>query len=110
MAHMSDEEVDELLEKINFVQHTPTTIVNSDAMRAELIKVREQGYAFDDEELDLGVRCIAAPIRDYTRRIVGAISISGPTMRISNARTESELVPLALKAADELSTRLGYPK
>lgn len=110
MAQMTEEELDDLLAHIKFVQHTPTTITTAEAMRAELSKVREQGYAFDDEELDLGVRCIAAPIKDYTRRIVGAISISGPTMRVSNARIESELVPLVLKASEELSTRLGYPK
>lgn len=110
MAFMTDEELDELVTKMDFVQHTPTTMSGPESMRAELVKVREQGYALDDEEMDLGVRCIAAPIRDYTRRIVGAISISGPTMRVSNARIESELVPLVLKASDELSTRLGYPK
>jgi len=110
MACMTEEELDSLLARTEFIQHTPTTITDADAMRAEIIKVREQGYAFDDEELDLGVRCIAAPIKDYTRRIVGAISISGPTMRISNERIESELVPLVLKASEELSTRLGYPK
>ncbi|RLB70491.1 MAG: IclR family transcriptional regulator [Deltaproteobacteria bacterium] len=110
MAHMTEEELETLLGAVKLVPHTPTTITSAEAINAEMAKVREQGYAFDDEELDLGVRCIAAPIRDYTRRIVGAISISGPTMRISNARTESELVPLVLKASAELSTRLGYPK
>lgn len=110
MAYMTDEELDDLLSGIEFVQHTSTTITDPEKMRAELEKIREQGYAFDDEELDLGVRCIAAPIRDYTRRIVGAISVSGPTMRVSNARAESELVPMVLKASEELSTRLGYPK
>lgn len=110
MAFMTEEELDELITKMDFVQHTPTTISNPDALRTELEKVREQGYAMDDEEMDLGVRCIAAPIRDYTRRIVGAISVSGPTMRVSNERIESELVPLVLQASQELSTRLGYPK
>ena len=110
LAYMTDEELDDLLSHIKFVQHTATTITSADSLRDELAKVRELGYAFDDEELDLGVRCIAAPIRDYTRRIVGAISISGPTMRVSSERIESELIPLVLKSADELSTRLGYPK
>ncbi len=110
MAYMTDEELESSLANMKIVPHTPTTITTPEEIAAEMNKVREQGYAFDDEELDLGVRCIAAPIRDYTRRIVGAISISGPTMRVSNARTESELVPLVLKASAELSTRLGYPK
>ncbi len=109
MAHMTEEELEELLSKSKFEQITPTTIASPEAMREELIKVREQGYALDDEELDLGVRCIAAPIRDYTRRIVGAISVSGPTMRVSNERIEKELVPMVKQSAIELSTRLGYP-
>jgi DNA-binding IclR family transcriptional regulator len=109
MAYMTDEELDELISDMKFKQITPTTIASAEALREALVKVRELGYAMDDEELDLGVRCIAAPIRDYTRRIVGAISVSGPTMRVSNERIESELVPLVLKSATELSTRLGFP-
>lgn len=110
MAFMTDEELEDLLGEIKFIQHTPTTIGNAEGLKAQLAKIRELGYAFDDEELDLGVRCIAAPIRDYTRRIVGAISISGPSMRLSNERVDEELVPLVLKASSDLSTRLGYPK
>ncbi len=109
MAYMTDEELEELISDMKFKQITPTTISSPEALREALVKVRELGYAMDDEELDLGVRCIAAPIRDYTRRIVGAISVSGPTMRVSNERIESELVPLVLKSATELSTRLGFP-
>lgn len=109
LAFMTEEELDELLPRIDYVAHTPTTITSAEAMKTELARIREQGYAFDDEEMDLGVRCIAAPIRDYTRRLVGAISISGPSMRISNERLESELIPLTLEASKELSTRLGFP-
>ncbi len=110
MAYMSEEELEELLAAIKLVQHTPTTITNIDKLNLELEKVREQGYAIDNEELDPGVRCIAAPIRDYTRRIVGAISVSGPNMRIEDNRLKDELIPLVTKAASDLSTRLGYPK
>ena len=109
MAFMTEEELDELLSNLKLTQHTPTTLTTPETLRIELSKVREQGYAIDDEELDEGVRCIAAPIRDYTRRIVGAISISGPSMRISNERIDNELIALVLTAATELSTRLGYP-
>jgi DNA-binding IclR family transcriptional regulator len=109
LAYMSDEELDSLLSRTTFNGHTPSTITNAEDLKKELAKIREQGYAIDDEELDLGVRCIAAPIRDYTRRIVGAISTSGPAMRVSDERIENELVPLVKKSAAELSTRLGYP-
>lgn len=110
MAFMSEDEIDEILPEEDFKVYTSTTIKNRSELRAELKQVAEQGYAVDIEELDLGVHCVAAPIRDYTRRIVGAISISGPTMRLSSERIKSELVPLVLKSAEELSTRLGYHK
>jgi DNA-binding IclR family transcriptional regulator len=110
MAYMSDEDVDLLYPANDLKVYTPTTLATKTALREELLKVFEQGYAIDNEELDNGVRCIACPIRDYTRRIVGAISISGPTMRFSDERIEKELIPLARQAADDLSTRLGYNK
>ncbi len=108
LAFMSEEEIKELLPNRDFKTYTSTTIKNHDELKAELEKVVELGYAIDDEELDIGVRCVAAPIRDYTRRIVGAISISGPSMRLSNDRIEQELVPLVLDSAKELSNRLGF--
>jgi IclR family transcriptional regulator, KDG regulon repressor len=110
LAHMSDEEVDALLPAKELKAYTPSTIVDREKLKQELRKVVDAGYAIDDEEVDLGVRCVAAPIRDYTRRIVGAVSISGPSMRFSDERLEKELIPLAIQAGDELSTRLGYHK
>ena len=108
LAHMSSEELQETFPDKQLTTYTPTSIQNRDALFAELKTIAEQGYAFDNEELDSGVRCIAAPIRDYTRRIVGAISISGPSMRMSDERIKSELVPLAIQASKDLSKRLGF--
>lgn len=110
LAYMSDEEFESVLAEQKIVQHTPTTLTDPAALKAELAQIREQGYALDDEELDPGVRCIAAPIRDYTRRIVGAVSISGPNMRLEDKRIEKELVPMILSAGEDLSTRLGFPR
>ncbi|AJF05780.1 IclR family transcriptional regulator [Geoalkalibacter subterraneus] len=110
LAFMSDEEIDSILPNREFKKFTDNTITDREALRKELRTVEERGYAIDDEELDLGVRCVAAPIRDYTRRIVGAISVSGPSMRINDERIEKEIVPLVLESAEELSTRLGFHK
>ena len=63
-----------------------------------------------EEELDIGVRCVSAPIRDYTRRIIGAVSISGPSMRFPDERMEKELIPLVKKASEEISVKLGFQK
>ncbi|MEA3465799.1 MAG: IclR family transcriptional regulator [Thermodesulfobacteriota bacterium] len=107
LANLSEEELDTLTPK-TFESHTPTTITNIDTLKADLKQVAKQGYAIDNEELDPGVRCIAAPIYDYTRRIVGAISLSGPSMRFTDERMKKELIPLVIDAAATLSTRLGY--
>jgi DNA-binding IclR family transcriptional regulator len=104
---MSEEELDNSLPQ-NFTAYTDTTITSLEELKEELKQVAEQGYAIDNEEMDTGVRCVAAPIRDYTRRIVGAISLSGPSMRFTDERIREELVPLVMDAANTLSTRLGY--
>ncbi|WP_020677186.1 IclR family transcriptional regulator [Geopsychrobacter electrodiphilus] len=109
LAFMSDEEFEATMAEQKLAQHTPTTLVDIKKLKAELELIRTNGYAIDDEELDLGVRCIAAPIRDYTRRIVGAVSISGPSMRLEDKRMKEELIPMILHAGEDLSTRLGFP-
>ncbi len=108
LAFMSDEEIDAVLPAGELKQYSARTVTNRDTLKAELKEIAEQGYALDNEELDLGVRCVAVPIRDYTRRIVGAVSISGPAMRLDDERINKELVPLILQAGEELSTRLGF--
>ncbi|HKK02144.1 MAG TPA: IclR family transcriptional regulator [Desulfuromonadales bacterium] len=110
LAYMSEEEIDNQFPSRELKGYTPSTITDREQLKESLKQIAETGYAFDDEELDLGVRCVAAPIRDYTRRIVGAVSLSGPSMRFSNERIEQELVPLVLRASEELSTRLGFHK
>jgi DNA-binding IclR family transcriptional regulator len=110
LAYMSEEDIDAVLAPRELKAYTPTTFTDRQALKKELRQVAEQGYAIDNEELDPGVRCVAAPIRDYTRRIVGAVSISGPSMRLPDERLEKELIPLVMEASEELSTRLGFHK
>ncbi|MFZ2948341.1 MAG: IclR family transcriptional regulator [Desulfuromonadaceae bacterium] len=66
------------------------------------------GYAVGDEELEAGAKCVAAPIRDYTKNVIGAVSISGPSMRFTAEHINNELLPLVKDAANELSFCLGY--
>jgi IclR family KDG regulon transcriptional repressor len=62
-----------------FQQYTYHTIMNREEFLAELDRVRRQGYAEDNEELDIGLKCVAAPLYDYNHTLLGAISISGRT-------------------------------
>lgn len=110
IAYMTDEELIQYLPTKELKPYTPSTITDRDVLKEQLKTIAEEGYAIDNEELDIGVRCCGAPIRDYTRRIVGAVSISGPSMRFSDERLDTELIPLVKRAAEEISSKLGYHK
>ena len=86
---------------------TVNTIVKLPALQAELARTRQRGYALDDEESTVGLRCVAAPIYAAAGKTVAAMSISVPVSRWSPARQE-ELLALALDGARELSERLGH--
>jgi IclR family acetate operon transcriptional repressor len=86
---------------------TPNTITSFDNLVEELIKVRREGHALDLEEYEEGLRCIAAPVRDQTDRVVSALGIAGPRHRFDDDRVE-RLVPMVIEAADGLSRNLGY--
>jgi IclR family acetate operon transcriptional repressor len=87
----------------------PNTITSKKALRKELKKIHEQGYAIDDEELAAGLRCVAAPIFDHTGVVKFAMSISCPAMRLPMDRVED--IQLKIKeACQQLSARLGYKR
>ena len=67
-----------------------------------------QGYAFDNEEYEEGVRCIGAPVRDYTGNVVAAVSISGPAMRMTDKKVVDDLIQAVKEAGEEVSRRLGF--
>jgi DNA-binding IclR family transcriptional regulator len=110
IAYMSDEELENLVPHKELKRYTNNTITDRETLKKQLKEIVVQGYAIDNEELDIGVRCVSAPIRDYTRRIIGAVSISGPSMRFLDERVDKELIPLVKKAAEEISTKLGFQK
>ena len=87
--------------------HTPKTIVERDALMAEIEQVRRDGIAFDDGELDAEVRCVAVPVRDFLGRVAGAIGISGPMWRLP-LQSLHEKSKLVRQSAAELSLELGY--
>jgi DNA-binding IclR family transcriptional regulator len=88
-------------------RRTANTIVAPEILRADLERARNRGYAIDDVENELGVRCIGAPLFNHLGDLVGSISLAGPTMRMTWERTEHLTGPL-MEAAREISGRLGY--
>jgi len=87
---------------------TDNTITSPDALRGHLREVARLGFATDNEEFELGVRCIAAPVKDYSKKVVASIGLSGPLSRFSMDRIEKELAPLVKEAGERISERLGY--
>ncbi|XTZ16553.1 IclR family transcriptional regulator [Micromonospora echinospora] len=86
---------------------TPNTITSRDAFLAHMAGVREHGWALNDEESELGLRVVAAPVRDRFGAVTAAISVSGPIFRLDRDRIE-ELAAAARRTADELSRQLGH--
>lgn len=85
-----------------FIALTPHTITEPDALRAELMRVRAQGYAVDDEEVDAGLRCLAVPVLGPCGTVTAAISASRSTAQALN-RTEDELLTLLTDAAQQIA-------
>lgn len=108
LAHYSFDRVEEIIRE-GMPARTPYTITSPQALHAELERVRAQGFAIDDQENEVGVRCVGAPIFDYTTKAIGAISVSGPANRLTKERS-LELGPLVRDAALEVSRRMGYPR
>jgi DNA-binding IclR family transcriptional regulator len=86
---------------------TAATITSATRLRAELDAVRASGWAITDEELEEGLTAIAAPVRDSSRRVVAAISVSGPSYRLSPGGREA-IAQRVRSAAAELSARMGF--
>lgn len=87
-------------------RYTPNTITDPDLLRQELAQVREQGYAIGEEEFEVGLNEVAAPVHDHTQEVVAAISVSGPAFRLSPKRFLS-LAGHVRQTARTLSGQLG---
>jgi DNA-binding IclR family transcriptional regulator len=101
--------LDQLIATLQFRRHTRRTIVSASALRSRLERVRRRGFAVDDEEAEEGLRCIGAPIRDYTGKVVAALSIAGPIFRIHKGQIPAYARAVSA-AAENLSADLGYVK
>lgn len=107
LAHIPQSEVTAIWEKSNIQTLTAHTVVDFNEFCQVLATIRETGYALDNEENEIGVRCMAFPILDYNHRPVAAFSISAPTTRMTDERI-AEILPHAKKALAQIASSLGY--
>jgi IclR family KDG regulon transcriptional repressor len=106
LAHQPAEVVNAVIEN-GLQRFTSNTITDPDLLRQELATIRARGYALDDEEIEEGLRCVAAPIRDHTGQVISAISVAAPVQRMSK-KNVTTTIPSVVAAANAISRRLGY--
>lgn len=106
LAYQPPEAVREIIRQRGLDRYTPGTITEEWALEQELARIRQQGYAVDNEEYEEGLRCVGAAIFDHTGNAIAAIGIGGPVTRVTPARVD-ELAELVIRAAKGLSRRMG---
>jgi IclR family KDG regulon transcriptional repressor len=108
LAFSSDEYIEDYIKKVSLIPRTDKTITDPNKLREELQRVRNQGYAFDNEENERGIKCIGAPIFDFSQRVVAAVSISGYYLSVEENKDTylSEL----LKTCEKISNALRGKK
>jgi DNA-binding IclR family transcriptional regulator len=106
-AHMPEADLRALLGGTELAAYTPNTITSFTALLAELGQIRTRGFAVENEEGELGVRCVGAPIWDDTGTVVAAISVTGVLSQIPLERIESLGIDV-MAAADSVSRELGF--
>jgi IclR family transcriptional regulator, acetate operon repressor len=106
MSTLPEKAVSEILQHVGMKKFTERTIVDPQALLADLAAAAKRGWAIDDGERADGMRCVGAPVFNEHGEAVGAISVSGPTVRITDERL-GELGPLVKRAAADLTERFG---
>jgi DNA-binding IclR family transcriptional regulator len=107
MSRWPSHEVDEYLQRTPLVPHTLHTIVDRTELAAELKKIRALKYSVDNEEMEQGVRCVAALVEDHRGMPVAAVSISGAAMRIAPEKIKAFVKPLKT-CSRAISKELGF--
>lgn len=106
LAHMPEEALDEYFSKVKLKAWTPRTVVSVKRLREILAEIRDAGYAIVEEELEVGLRSIAVPVRGATGNVLAALNIGAQATRVSRKQMEEEFLPILQRGAQELSVLL----
>lgn len=106
LAGLSADELERYLDEPRTAL-TPKTVLDADDLRERIRKVKRQGYAIEDEECEEGTRCLAAPIFQNDGRVLAAVGVAGPRLRMKKSQFPA-LAPIVTEAAEAISTSLGF--
>jgi len=107
LAGLNENESQEIIKSLNFVKFTDKTIERDSDLIKEVKDARAKGWAVDNEEHEVGIRCVAAPVYDYSGKVIAAVSASGDCRVIAPERDE-EISILVRETARNISMRMGY--
>lgn len=108
LAYLPEDRIDEIIDRHGLPRMTENTIDDRETLMEELARIRERGYADNDEERLSGVRCVAAPIRTDDGEVIGSINVAGPTHRMKGNRYERELPERVLQASNVIELNVTY--
>lgn len=108
LANLPEARVREILEQHGLPALTEHTVTDESKLFAELEEIRERGYSFNKQEYSLGSRAVGAPVIDNTGELLGAISVTGPTLRMKGEWFNEELPDLLMGVANELALNISY--
>lgn len=106
LAFQPDEELEQFLRR-RLKSYTPLTLTDPVRIRKELVEIKARGYALDNEEFEVGLKCIAAPLRDHTREVVASLGIASAAVRLPDGQV-APLAKLVLEIAAATSVTLGF--
>lgn len=107
LSCLEEAEVRRMLGSHSLKAYTEHTMHTVDALMTELRRTRRRGYAVDNEEIEIGLRCVGAPLRDYSGALAGAVSVASPTARFTRDKI-SFFAGLVKKTAASISSQLGF--
>jgi IclR family KDG regulon transcriptional repressor len=106
LAYLSPEELDAYI-KLPIRSYTENTVTHPDELRRQLTLFRQQGYAYDDEEYEVGIRAVAVPIFNHQEKVVAALGMPSPTSRMTSDRIP-EIAKNLIEAGEAISHKLGW--
>ncbi|MFC5479084.1 IclR family transcriptional regulator domain-containing protein [Massilia suwonensis] len=106
LAHLAPHELDAYFEKARLKAMTDKTVTSQKRLREILVQVRQDGYAINDEELELGLRSIAVPVRGASGQVLAALNVGAQAGRVSAERMRAEFLPVLQRGAQELAVLL----
>ena len=107
LANQSIEDIKRIIDKKNFLRYTPNTITDHEKLLIHLLGIKNKGFAVCDEELEEGIKAIAAPIKNIKGKTIASITITGLAKRMSSSNME-RLIKIVTNSAQEISKKLGY--